>query len=170
MKTLTAELLTELGRTITRPGYLIEIDFSTPLRLSTIGEISYAGYVWQAADVQVRGISASGSGAQAGQLAFANTWDDFGAAILNEGIADRAVTIYSAYVGAEDDAVQVFSGVGDDAEWDAQGRISVRLAAANRNTLYWPRRRINAASGFHHLIPSGTRVTVGGVPYLLERR
>jgi hypothetical protein len=169
MKTLSSALLTELGLTITRPGHLVEIGFSVPLRLSTLGEISWGGNTWIAADVQVSGIRSDGTLAQSGSLRFANTFDDFGAAILNEGIADRSIKVYAVYAGAPDDAVLMFDGVGDEASWDAQGRVTIRLAQSATHTSFWPRRRINAASGFNHLIAAGTRITIGGQPYILER-
>lgn len=169
MRTLSASLLTELGLTVTRPGYLVEIDFSTPLRLSTLGDITYGGNDWLAADVQVRGISAEGSAHQSGALIFNNTWSDFGALVLNEGVADRAIRVLAVYAGATADPVEVFNGVGDDAGFDAKGRLTINLHAAQMRSAFWPRARINAASGFTKIIPAGTRLTIGGQPYILER-
>lgn len=170
MKTLTAALLAELGLTVTRPGYLVEIDFATPLRLSTLGDISFAGQAWTAADIQVRGLSADQSGQQAGSLILANTLADYGVLILDEGIADRAIRVWACYAGATADALEVFNGVGDEARWDASGRITLTLADSALRTAFWPRQRINAASGFTKLIPAGTRIVVAGQPYVLERR
>lgn len=65
MKTLSAALLTELGLSVTRPGYLISLGFSVDLYLSTMGDISWAGQAWSGKDVKVSGISQDGSGATA---------------------------------------------------------------------------------------------------------
>lgn len=169
MRNLSAPLLAELGLTITRPGYLIEIEFASPLRLSTIGDVTYGGNNYAAADMQVRDIKADGSLNQGSALVFANTWQDMSAMILNEGIADRPVRVLAVYAGAPDDAVEVFAGVCDDAAWDTKGRITIRLTDAALNKAFWPRQRINKAAGFNTLMPAGTRVTVGGVPYIWER-
>lgn len=170
MRTLGASLLTELGLTVTRPGYLVEIAFSTPLRLSTMGDVTFNSQAWSAADVQVRGLSADGQGGQGGSLLFGNTWDDYGALVLNEGIADRAIQVWACYAGAPGDSVQIFDGVGDDADWDDAGRLTIRLAQSAVRSAFWPRTRINAAAGFNHLIPAGSKITVAGQTYILERR
>lgn len=168
-RTITPALAAELGLTITRPGYLVEIEFASPLRLSTIGDVSFGGNSYASADVQVRDIKADGSLNHGGALVFANTWQDMSAMILNEGIADRVVRVLAVYAGATDEAIEVFAGVCDDATWDTKGRITIRLADAVLNKAFWPRQRINATAGFNTLMPAGTRVTVGGVPYIWER-
>lgn len=170
MRTLNAALLTELGKTITKPGYLIEIGFSTELRLSTLGTLAFNSFTWTATDVLVQGITTDEKGNQSGSLVFNNTLNDLTAVVFNEGVADRPVKIWACYADAPSVSVQVFDGVGDDVDIDNRGKLSLRLATSSSRTAFWPRRRINAASGFLHLLPDGTAVTMAGQTVTLERR
>lgn len=166
MRTLSAPLLAELGLTVTRPGYLVQIDFSTPLYLSTLGDISWNGHTWTGADLKVSGLATSESGRQAGRLTLGNAWADYGALVLNEGVADRAIAIYAVWAGQIEPLLE-FSGVGDAAE--VGDRVSISLAAQGSRSLYSPRRFINSSTGFNTLLPAGTKVTIGTQTFTLER-
>ena len=61
MPTLSNPTLAALGLTVTRPGFLIQIEYSTILRLSTIGDVSWGGLLWAAADIRVSGLGQDGS-------------------------------------------------------------------------------------------------------------
>lgn len=167
MRTLSAALLAEVGATVRRPGYLIQIGFSSPLRLSTLGDVSFDGHVWAQANVKVRGMSETERADQGGSLTLANTWGDYGALVLAEGVSGRDVLIYVCYAGAPGAALLKFSGAGGEASSADNGDITITLTSSGSRP---QRRRINAASGFRHLIPAGTRLTIGGTAYILERR
>lgn len=168
MRTLSGTLATELGLTITRPGYLVEIHYSTVLRLSTLGDISYGGYVWSAGDVRVAGLGRNEQGGQGATISIGNADLDFGAEWLNEGVADRRIRIYAVWAGASGEAVQEFVGVGDDAELDG-GRLAIRAIQDARRYTYSPRKFINPANGFNTLLPAGTKLAIGQQTYILER-
>ena len=167
MKTLTPALLAELGLSVTRPGYLVELGYSTTLRLSTMGDISYGGHTWLAADVRVAGIGADGKGSNAARLTLGNTDGAYGVLVLGEGAADIPVTIYAAYAGATADAVQLFAGVTDGADINER-TVTLNLAAQQNRTLYCPRVFI-AKPTFNHLQPPRTVVTWGNETFVLER-
>lgn len=167
MRTLSGTLATELGLTVTRPGYLVEIGFSTVLRLSTIGDVSFGGYAWSAADVKISGLSRNEQGGGGGQLSIGNADLDYGALVLNEGTADRSVRIWSVWAGAPGDALLEFDGIGDDAEIAA--RVTIRLLQDARRYAYSPRRFIGPATGFATLLPAGTKIAIGQQTYILER-
>lgn len=162
-KTLASSLVTDTAKRITTPGYLVQMDFDTPLRLSTRGDQSYGGYSWTGGRLGEVKISADG-----GQIEMMNSDLAAGALILNEGAADRAISVWAFYADNPEDVVQVFAGVGDSSEV-AGDRVRVKLVAENRRTLYSPRRFIGAATGFNRLIPAGTRISWGGQTYILER-
>ena len=168
MQTLTPALLAELGLTVTRPGYLIELGYSTTLRLSTMGAVSWGGNVWAAADVRVSGVGQNGSASNSASLQLGNTDDGFGALILNEGASEIAAKIWVCYAGATGDPVQVFDGVTDGAEIDSN-KVTLALMAQGNATLYSPRTFINKASGFNYLQPAGTKIYFGGETFILER-
>jgi hypothetical protein len=162
MRTLSSALITELGLTLTRPGYLIQLGYSTPLRISTLGDITWNGFAWSSYDARISGLSSDGKGANSAQLMVGNTDKAIGAVVLTEGASDIAVAIWAIYAGATAtaDAVQVFSGVVDGADISADKVNLILMAQANR-TLHSPRVFINKAAGFNYLLPAGTRINFG---------
>lgn len=169
MRTLSGALTTELGLTITRPGYLVEIVFATStLRLSTLGTLSYGGYTWTASDIKVSGLSRNEQGGQAGSLSIGNADLAIGALVLTDGVADRSIRIWSVWVGAPSDAMLEFDGIGDDADI-GDLRVNIKLANDHRRYAYSPRRFISPATGFNVLLPEGTKISIGGQTLVLER-
>lgn len=166
MRLLSAALLAELNLTVTRPGYLVQIDFSTPLYLSTLGNITWNDHSWLAADIKVSGLARNEQGDSRGTLSLGNMALDYGALVLNEGVADRAIHIWSVWSGVTE-PVEEFSGVGDAC--DIAERVSISLAGQGSRSLYSPRRFINASSGFNVLLPRGTKIAIGNQTYILER-
>lgn len=167
MRTLSSTLLAELGRTVTRPGYLVYLGFSTPLRLSTMGDVAWGGETWIGADVKVAGLSVDERGRRQGSVSLGNADIAYGALVLNEGVADRQVVIYSAWAGAPSDAIEEFRGVGDAVE--IGDRVSITLAEDSTRHMFAPRRFVNSASGFSTLVPAGTKIRIGQQIITLER-
>lgn len=167
MKTLTSALLAEVGASVTRPGYLIQLGYSSTLYLSTMGDVSYAGNAWSGVDVKVSGVSADGSGGNKASLTLGNTDGGYGALVLNEGASDIPVLILACYAGAPGDSVLVFEGTTDGAEIDAE-KVTMTLAAQKNNTLYCPRVFISKPT-FNFLQPVGTQIVWGFETFVLER-
>jgi hypothetical protein len=173
MRTLSSALVTELGLTVTRPGFLVDVAFSTPLRLSTLGAISFGGNAYAAGAVRVAGLSWDGRASQSGALHFDNLDNALSAFLLNEGIAGRAINVFAVYAGAtaSGDIVQAFAGQGKLFELDPDGGMAVvQIVTGKANALYAPRSFINKANGFNYLDPSGKIYYVGGQKYRLERQ
>lgn len=164
-RVLSTNLQADVVKTITTPAYLVQIDFSTVLRLSTRNDQSWNSQVWSGGRLDK--VQATDDG---GQIELMNGDLLAGALVLNEGVADRDITVWKFYGDNPDvgDVVQVFSGVGDTVEI-AHDRVRIRLALSSRRTLYSPRRFINATSGFNHLLPEGTKITWGNDVFTLER-
>lgn len=169
MRTLSTPTQTEVDKTSTSPGYLVEIGFSTTVRISSRADVSWNGSTWLASDVQIEGIGSDGQGSQTGSLTLGNTDNVFGALVLNEGVAGRAIKIWAFYEGAiaAADPVQVFSGWGDEAEIGLT-EVRISLVSESLQSLISPRRFINKASGFNHLPSAGTIINWGGQAYKLE--
>ena len=167
MKTLTAEMLAEIGADVKRPGYLIELGYSTTLRLSTMGDVSFAGQVWAATDVKVSGVSSDGRGSNTATLALGNTDGAYGVLVLTEGASEIPVTIYVCYAGAPAAAMHGFFGVTDGAEI-SESTVTLTLSAQRNKTLYSPRVFINKPV-FNFLQPAGTKIVWGSETFVLER-
>lgn len=169
MRTLSSALLTELGLTVTRPGYLVQIGFGTTLYLSTLGDISFMGQAWSGKDVKVSGINSDGSGGASGTLVLGNADGAYGALVLGEGASGIAVVVWACYAGAtaSGDPVQVFSGVTDGADIGPD-KVTLQLVAQRNSVLYSPRVFISKPV-FNFLMPAGTKINIGGEVFVLER-
>lgn len=171
MRTLSSAAQAALAATVTRPIYLIEIAFSPVSRLSTAGDVTWNSLSWSGGErVAVSGLSADGSGRQSGRVVIGNADLVFGALVLNNGVADRAVTIWSgdAAALATGDLEMVFSGVIGSAETSIE-QVVLNLTSQGSRATVCPRRRIDASSGFNHLTPAGKQLRLGNITYTLQR-
>lgn len=171
MRTLSTAADAALAATITRPIALIEIGFAPTSRLSTAGDVVWAGQPWSGAQrVAVTGLSADGSGSQSARLVIGNADLAFGALVLGQGVADRPVRIWTgdAAALADDDLTLAFDGVIESAEVTPEF-VTMSLAAQGSRTLFAPRRFVGASAGFSRLIHAGTQIKIGSTTYTLER-
>lgn len=171
MRTLSVATQADTESTVTTPAYLVWIDFSATLRLSSRGDQSWDGQTWTGGRLGgIGGLSWDGKGQQSGTLELINTDLALSALVLGEGVADRAVRIWKFYGDnpALDDPVAVFYGVMDDADIGADV-VRLTLDGQNVRTLSSPRRFIGAGTGFNHLTPAGKKITWGGQTYELVR-
>lgn len=172
MRTLTTAMQDGVDAAVTLPGFFIEILFSSPLRVSTRGEMDWNGSTWVELGAQVTGLSEDGT--QSSQSASASFEDDdqtMSALVLGEGVAGRSVRIWKFYGDSPDaaDPVQRFDGVCDTASGDPEsGRVSISFVQPADKVLYSPRRRVTREQGFSVLPPKGTLIRWGGQQFKLE--
>lgn len=165
MRTLGGATTTEVGAAVTRPGYLIEIAFSTTVRFSSRGTISWSGQTWTAYDCNVRGLGVDSSEVQTeGALDIGNADLVMSTLILSEGVSGRAVRVWKFYgdASALADPVLLFDGMADEATISDNGRVLITLQQAGGRTLYCPRTYITPDAGFHWLPPQGQKITWNG--------
>lgn len=169
MRTLTAGLIAELGLTITKPGYLVSIGFSTTTYISSIGTLDWGGHTWIGDDIRVEGLTREQTVAKSARISIGNLESTYTALVLLQGVADKAVKIYTIYAGAPTETVLEFSGAGDSAE--IGDRIVINLVGETTRNAFAPRRRIGPAVGVNQILPVNTVIDLGGtgLPYILER-
>lgn len=173
MRTLSAATNTAVAGPVTSPGYFVEILFTSPLRVSSRGTLTWSGNVWTGWDVRVSGLAFDGSAsAQNGTLILGNTDLSVGSLVLNQGVADRAVNIW-AFLGdapATADPVQIFAGVGDAVTSidPDKGTVTISLQQSAAGVLYCPRRYITRENGFSVLPPVGTLVPFNGETFQIQ--
>lgn len=172
-RTVTAALTTEIGRDVVTPGYLVEIGFATPLRLSSRATLSWSGNTWTTWDVRVRGIAVEAQGSTSGgSLVLWNGDYTISALVLGEGVANRAVKIWVFYGDtalAASDPVQVFVGVADDASIDpTSGAVTLSLVQTNAAALFAPRFYVTPENGFSYLPAPGTVIDWDGERFVLD--
>jgi len=164
MKTLSVATQAETERTQTTPAFLVEIVWSTVIRLSSRGDQSWGGYAWTGGRLGPVRVGESGN------IEFINSDLAYSALLLNEGVADVGCRIWTFYGDNPDadDPVLVFDGVLDGAEIAAD-RVRATLAPESHRTMFSPRRFIGPGTGFNHLRPAGSKMTWGGQTITLER-
>lgn len=172
MKTLTSATQVAVAKTFTKPLYLIEFDWSPTTRLCTFDTVTWNSQTWVAdVPVTVSGIGQGPTGPTAGSVTIGNATGLYGALVLQQAVLDKSVRIWAADADALSalDPVFLFDGVVSAAEVTVE-QVTLSLARAGSGTMKSPRRYIEPASGFNTLIPAGTKITVGGETYILERR
>ena len=167
MKTLSSALSTALGYPVTRPGWLLSIAWPVATRLSSRGTVSYDGYSWVAADVDVSNITVAGLDVR-GTLRLGNAAGAFGALALSYRVAGVGITIigYDGAATASADFVPLVACRGGEAEIDVD-RVSIALLGplAGRHT---PRSRVGQPT-FTHLLPAGSTLRLNNQSYVIER-
>jgi hypothetical protein len=171
-KTVSANVQTEIVKTITRPGYLVEIAFSTPFRISTRGDVNWNGGVFITWGAQVDMEFDASRSAVGGTLTLQNTENALGTLVLLEGVADRPIRIWSFYgetPGLHDVVPQLF-GVGDSASINpSKGTVTISVMQSGGSTLFAPRAYITREAGYNFLPAAGTLINWGGEQFRLER-
>jgi hypothetical protein len=171
VKTLDAALLAEAGAVASQPMHLVEIGFSTPVRLCSWGDVTWNGALWVGADVVVAAMKSDGTGAGSAELRLSNHDNLLGAYLLTERIADRPIKIYAAWVDASGGphVTEAVFGAGGGAKV-GETAAAITVVPAGSALLHAPREMISAAYGFSRLRPDGTRFRWNGADYTLERR
>lgn len=169
---VSAAVATAIAQPVTGPGYLVEIGFSTWVRLSSRGSLDVLGNHWSAWGLGITGIGVDATSAiQSGTLNIANTDLTMSTLILTEGISDKAINIYKFYGEhpADADVTMLFSGVGGEATIDTNsGMVSLKLRQARDSVQFAPAKYITVDQGFSMLPPAGTVIEFGGQTYVLR--
>lgn len=158
------------ARIVTKPLYLVEINWSPVSRLSTLGDRVWAGHNWSGiARISVEGLRADAAASQSARLTLGNVDLAFGALVLSR-VDDAAVRIWSAHADALADAdpLLVFDGVIDSAEIDDKD-VRLTLVGQRTRTASSPRLTIGPDAGFTVLLAPGTRIVAGSQTFVLER-
>lgn len=171
MRALTTPTTDAAAALVTQPGYLVEIGFSTPLRLSSRGTVAVLGNTWAGWDVQVGGIALDATRpAPSGTLTLGDHDQSISALVLGQGVAGKEVRVWRYFAEAVDDLdpVLVFHGVAGGSSGGAQHEVQIALVAREATVLFSPRRTLTPEVGFSHLTPAGKTVTFNGERYVLQ--
>jgi len=172
-RTLTAALSAELAADRTTPAYLVEILFSTPLRLSSRSTLTWNGNTWISRDLRIQGLRYDvGTAQQSGNLVLGDLDGSVTVLILREGVAGRAINVWKFYgaAPAPADPVQIFQGAGDAAAMDEKSAgVNISLVQRSARELYAPRRFMTRATGFSILPVPGRIISFNGENFKLER-
>lgn len=160
---ITSQILLEDGDALlleSGDAFVLE-ETSDPsyLRVATWGgDITWGSLVWAASGARVQGLTVNG-----GQLILPNDEDDVWLTLVTEEIPrGRSITIYEYH---DSDAVEIFSGIMDEAVLDAR-QISIRIIEGLLNK-HFPPTSFNVTD-FPHLLSGGDRLYWGPDIVLIE--
>ena len=168
MRTPSGPHTTALGAAVTRPAWLVQIDFASVRRWTSATALTWNSLSWTEADIRVEGLEVDALRVS-GSVVIGNLDDVIGALVLSEGIQDRAITIYSydAAATATADVQWLASAVGASADINAR---TVRIALRHRSEFVAsPRTFANAAAGINTALPAGAVVRINGIDYQIDR-
>lgn len=169
MRSLSIDLSAALGAPVQRPALLVEIGYSTPVRMTTHSAITWDSRTWVAGPVHVESLRV-GPFSVAGTVVIGNADGTAGAMLLAQGINDRPIRIYGYDAGATGapDVVWLADASGSAGQVSARDvRIQLRHRADGS---YSPRARVGAAAGITQLLAAGTVLRINGIDLKLERR
>ena len=170
MREIREELKAKLARTVTAPGYLIDIGFETPVRLSNRGTIDWDGKLWNASNISIAGINFDSAPNQKCTIKLADVDSSMTALLLNNDIADRPVVIYQYDGDVQDSAMMMIFGVGAEASGDAKNNVTISVENMSSRTVYLPRIRISKEFGFSIVPPNGTVLSFPTVTFTITQR
>ena len=156
-----------LEEQITRPVFLVRLDFSPPVYLSSAARIQWGGYTWEPYGVSVGRIALDSMGQADVAMRISNLDRTFGVLVLNQAPKDRTAKVYIHYPDGPIDPLELVDGVMDGA------RIGeyVDITVISRSTYYGMSPRVRCAPPtFNHMPPVGTVLRWGNTSIQLERR
>lgn len=162
-RTLSSNNATESQNTIVREHFLVLLDFSTPVRLSSRETITFESNSYTGASMELE-LSLDGAG---GRLTFFDESFNVVSSFVSEGsdgVACRVFALYGDPTFSASDDDEIFNG--ELGAWaQADDVITVNLETPEEKWL--PDIVINAENGFNHLPKPGTRIqTADGVVIL----
>jgi hypothetical protein len=170
MKTLSGALSAALNAPVQKPALLVQVDFASTRRWSSMATVSWNGHSWAARDMRLDGLLVQPLRVS-GTLVLGNEDDEIGTLVLTEGVQDRRIVVYgydAAALGDPADAVWLCDAVGASAQVSTR---EVRITLRHRGEFVQsPRTYVTAQSGFTHLLPADTVLRINGIDMRLERR
>jgi hypothetical protein len=170
-----AALYEQLIAEATDSFMLVEIGFSTPLRITDYGaNITWNGYTWIAQDVKVTGLTQHKGGVSVGSIEIQNMDDTLSALLLIEGARDKTVKVYEGYYDSAGNLVgmvNIFTNGRTNGAKLTEKAAVLEIAEERASQLgRAPRRWMNTATGFNHLLPDGTKITWKGEDFEVSSR
>jgi hypothetical protein len=175
-RALTLPFEQQIDDAVTTPGYLVQIDFSTPLRLCTRGNVVFNGSAFSERAIDVSALTTSGGNASmTGSLKFQDLDRLLAAYILTENFVEKRTRVWKYYGDVADGAsinqlmpVNLFDGYIDGCQIDGSWNVSISLLSGAGDVTYVPNKRITAENGFNWLPQKGKVIDFGGEKFTLE--
>jgi hypothetical protein len=170
MRTLTANVTAATARQVTAPHYLLALQFSTPLYLSSRESLVWNGLSWVSGDFRIRRLSPIRGGMSA-EVTLSNHDNAYSAIVLGEEVRGKKAQIWALYGDppyAQDDPVALFSGE-IDAVPEIADQVSLKLISKTAGAVRLPDIPLSLFLG-EDMPPDGTVIEWTGGKVTLEAR
>lgn len=168
-KSITVKTSDAISSNVTAPRLIIEIAWSSVVRICTRETVTWSGHIWRGDIGRVSDIGGSNAD-QRCTIAIDNADNAIGAIALTEGLSDIPVVIRALYGDAPysaDDAVLLFDGALDGGVITLD-QVVIDCIAMRGAAMYAP--RIHAMPPVvNHATTAGTVLRWGADSYMLER-
>lgn len=171
MRIVTTKIANAIDSPVQTPAYLIEINFSTIIRLCNRETVSYGGFTWYQGGAAVTGLATGEGGAKTATIELPNNQFAYSTIILAETASGRRVRIWKLFGEApyqDEDAQLVFDGLIDDVP-ELTEKVVMNCSTQNLRTTSIPAITIGAPY-FNHMPRTGQSIVWGGEIYDLEPR
>jgi hypothetical protein len=175
---ISVSLLADLTAAVTAPGYLLQIDFTSPLRACTRTTLTFQGASFVERGFTVQGLMPSVDSSEAvdGTLTMHDPDAAVEQLVLSEGIEEKRIRVWAysgdvSYSSQLDllNPVLLYDGYGSEAQIDpARATVTITLQAARSLMSVSPRVRMTKETGFTHLPVSGQEYEFGGEKWRAE--
>lgn len=170
-RTTSAALDTELAKTISEIGYLVQVGTLTPQRWSNIGQVSWNSLTWLDKSFELTGLSFNPDEELSATLTISNH-DGTAATLFNnpaEHLYDVVVVVYEFARGALSLLdVPLMGTLTVNSCEITPAKVTLQLRDQNTNAKFSPRRRICPAEGFNFATQEGLVISWNGEIYTVE--
>lgn len=137
MLSLTAQMITALGATISQPGLFVQLGFTSPVRLCDRANGSsrvWNSLTWTVADLNVSDYSLDNGIVQRLTLSMFDSDNAILSLLLNQNAPDLSANVwyFDSTATATTDPVLIFDGLMDNPSGGDNRRISIPCALSNK--------------------------------------
>ncbi len=173
MRSLPPILAAETAKTITKPGYLVQIDLPLGVvRLASRQLVTYAGFDWQPEGVAYSEAKRDGSGVVEARLTVRNTDTLFGKRCLNEDARGARVQVWVHYgenpLPGAGEVFYEFDGAVTQYEVTPQA-VTLTLSSETLYSSFTPRRTVARWHGFNVVSPPDKVLAWGELSFRLSK-
>lgn len=166
---MDAAFLAAISATMTQPLWLVEIGFTSPMRVAT-RQTDWNGYTWLADRVlDVKLDSDDGAKTRRATITVGNHDNLLSAYLLNQRIANKPINIWAAWLdGATLHIEQKLAGVGTGGSWGPE--VAQLVATGGNAQAHAPRLLTRHLVGWPEPLPEGYVIKGATTTYEFTRR
>ena len=157
MQTLHNDFITEASKGVTRPTFLLQLDYPSPSYLSSAGTLTVLSQTWTRTAMQIKSITEDRLSIDIDNTDLAQS-----ALILNNTIDGLPVTLYVAYSDAptDDEVITIWTGNITGAPAINLQSVTYEASGMDEGNSFMPRYRMTPPY-FNHMPAAGSTLVWG---------